>query len=427
MNYYELLGITQDADKATVKRAYFAKVKVYSPDREPEKFKEIRTSYEVLMDDKKRMEYDRYFCVEAGVQEDVLYVRKLMREKDFKKAGDYLTNRLVSNPGSSDLQRLLAEVYLETGKTGKAETVCKNLLADHMENADIWLLRGRIASARGHVNKAEEYYRTAVLINPMDAKVQMAFIDYIEHENPWHYFTAMNQAFDLSEDMFRDEYHRYLNHAGEYIDELGGKEAKRWLEVFSKYYLRDKNPGDSVCEQISCILFSLTDYESLIPVIRELAPALERIQSRNSFCGDCYEQLKAKLAYLQLSDDPGIEDVLSQLTAKLMGGHLESTIPAMEAHIVSDLPKHRKSLSVLLKSYPGFYKLHAAFYDKVMDPAKEHILFQAAYKNITGREPEIVHSGDEGDSPYVRKTAKVGRNAPCPCGSGKKNKHCCNV
>ncbi len=27
--------------------------------------------------------------------------------------------------------------------------------------------------------------------------------------------------------------------------------------------------------------------------------------------------------------------------------------------------------------------------------------------------------------PYVRKDAKVGRNDPCPCGSGKKYKHCC--
>jgi preprotein translocase subunit SecA len=26
--------------------------------------------------------------------------------------------------------------------------------------------------------------------------------------------------------------------------------------------------------------------------------------------------------------------------------------------------------------------------------------------------------------PMVRSSAKVGRNAPCPCGSGKKYKHC---
>lgn len=35
----------------------------------------------------------------------------------------------------------------------------------------------------------------------------------------------------------------------------------------------------------------------------------------------------------------------------------------------------------------------------------------------------------EGDQtievPYIRSEAKVGRNDPCPCGSGKKHKKCC--
>jgi len=29
--------------------------------------------------------------------------------------------------------------------------------------------------------------------------------------------------------------------------------------------------------------------------------------------------------------------------------------------------------------------------------------------------------------PYRRKTSKVGRNDPCPCGSGKKYKKCCGA
>ena len=29
------------------------------------------------------------------------------------------------------------------------------------------------------------------------------------------------------------------------------------------------------------------------------------------------------------------------------------------------------------------------------------------------------------NSPYIRSGKKVGRNDPCPCGSGKKYKQCC--
>ena len=31
---------------------------------------------------------------------------------------------------------------------------------------------------------------------------------------------------------------------------------------------------------------------------------------------------------------------------------------------------------------------------------------------------------DDSAQPFVRSTQKVGRNDPCPCGSGKKYKHC---
>jgi preprotein translocase subunit SecA len=44
------------------------------------------------------------------------------------------------------------------------------------------------------------------------------------------------------------------------------------------------------------------------------------------------------------------------------------------------------------------------------------------------REQEMVFSGGEAPAtrkPAKRKSKKVGRNAPCPCGSGKKYKKCC--
>jgi uncharacterized protein YecA (UPF0149 family) len=31
----------------------------------------------------------------------------------------------------------------------------------------------------------------------------------------------------------------------------------------------------------------------------------------------------------------------------------------------------------------------------------------------------------ESQQPYVKKQPKIGRNEPCPCGSGKKYKKCC--
>ena len=46
-------------------------------------------------------------------------------------------------------------------------------------------------------------------------------------------------------------------------------------------------------------------------------------------------------------------------------------------------------------------------------------------------EPQLMFSGGDMGSvkkkPATRSDKKVGRNAPCPCGSGKKYKKCCGA
>ena len=65
-DYYELLGVTRDADARTLKKAYRKQAMQYHPDRNPgdaaaeERFKAISEAYEVLSDDQKRQIYDRY-------------------------------------------------------------------------------------------------------------------------------------------------------------------------------------------------------------------------------------------------------------------------------------------------------------------------------------------------------------------------------
>ena len=64
-NYYETLGVSQDASKDEIKSAFRKKARTLHPDvnKEPdaeEKFKELGKAYETLMDDNKRATYDRY-------------------------------------------------------------------------------------------------------------------------------------------------------------------------------------------------------------------------------------------------------------------------------------------------------------------------------------------------------------------------------
>lgn len=57
-NPYEVLEVSQAATDAEIKKAYFAGVRKFPPEREPEAFKRIRTAYEKLNTPEKRLDFD---------------------------------------------------------------------------------------------------------------------------------------------------------------------------------------------------------------------------------------------------------------------------------------------------------------------------------------------------------------------------------
>jgi uncharacterized protein YecA (UPF0149 family) len=44
---------------------------------------------------------------------------------------------------------------------------------------------------------------------------------------------------------------------------------------------------------------------------------------------------------------------------------------------------------------------------------------------LAAQKPENMHKNAQKQEPYRRPAPKIGRNQACPCGSGKKYKHCC--
>ncbi len=66
MDYYDILGVSKDADQTTIKKAYRKLAMKYHPDQNPgdaaaeAKFKEAAEAYDVLSNDEKRGRYDRF-------------------------------------------------------------------------------------------------------------------------------------------------------------------------------------------------------------------------------------------------------------------------------------------------------------------------------------------------------------------------------
>lgn len=105
-NYYEVLGVPEDAAKAQIKKAYIMLAKRYHPDVQgqdkTDMFSAIVEAYEVLSDDEKKADYDEKLKrfnegedVEKQQREEkfqnmILRGRRKIKEGNFVKAFEYL-------------------------------------------------------------------------------------------------------------------------------------------------------------------------------------------------------------------------------------------------------------------------------------------------------------------------------------------------
>jgi len=107
-DYYSILGVDEDADQETIKKAFRELAKKWHPDRNPnnkkeseEKFKEVSEAYNVLSDEGKRARYDHqricghgdfYDDINSGNYQDVdissFFSHRRMKGQDIRIAVD---------------------------------------------------------------------------------------------------------------------------------------------------------------------------------------------------------------------------------------------------------------------------------------------------------------------------------------------------
>jgi hypothetical protein len=109
----------------------------------------------------------------------------------------------------------------------------------------------------------------------------------------------------------------------------------------------------------------------------------------------------------------------------------EIEMAAMECEILEKKSTYDPQLRRLREELPELYALHSAFFNEALrtkDPEK--MLYQRVkkvhkYQRDSGLLDEDPESAPA--QPIRRAEPKIGRNDPCPCGSGKKYKKCCGA
>jgi len=472
MNYYELLDIAKDADGETIKRAYFAAVRKHSPDADPEGFKAVRVAYDTLRDPKKREGYDAYFVVsgEAGenVQNDIFAARELMRQNKYTQAVETLARAGLNNPESRELQRLLAEALWVIKKTRTADSICKGILEEDPSDWETMLLRAKISGSRGHWMKADEYFDAAIALNPASPRVWTDYIRYADKNKEWMVPDICKMAMNADPDIFRDDYICYLYPVLEETKPVftmfsGSNTLSDNLKLcfakFTEFFIADKDPSEDVYKTALNALNFVGEKKGFLEAVENILPALENCARRSKADDRAFSRIYGAIAAAKLREDARIKDVLIDYTVFTIEdcgcSECKETKLQAECYIVMNLTDLRASIRALRNNFPDYYKLNQAFYIEALNEKKTEYI-TSKYFNIIKRMAKTAPKGEYYDDdddfddddfddddiddfdifgggydsyetqiPFVRETPKVGRNEPCPCGSGKKYKKCC--
>jgi len=110
-DYYEVLGVSKEATKDEIKKAYRKQALKYHPDKNPgdkkaeENFKEAASAYEVLSNDEKRARYDRYGHAGVGGAGNGFSGTGMTMEDIFSSFGDIFGDAFGGFGGFSGARR----------------------------------------------------------------------------------------------------------------------------------------------------------------------------------------------------------------------------------------------------------------------------------------------------------------------------------
>lgn len=466
-NYYQILETEPKSSELEIKKAYFSMIRRYPPERFPDEFIEIRGAYETLSNEKTRMEYDSIISLPPLISEAFTYARDALAEDDVETALRLLEEVASRVPSASFVQSLLSEAYLKNGNPGRAIKILKKLVRAHPRNA---AFIGHLAHAylsRGWHKKAIKAFWRAISLDEDNLSLWLgmsgAFADAGDVKEARD---VLLEALRRGKNKDWDNIGLYFNliHTDIILDNI--EDMEEHLEELTRLAISQEDTRESVgwaLAKLTQMMVHRGFTEVARSVVRQAANLLPDDSNIQSLKNDLdrSEELKEQLEELE-EDDNVIQGIKALFWAELMPKAIFANSMQHEAMqffaefvIMEKHYLYINSIIYLKEHYPALYHTKAEFFETVKSrKARKKRLQQCRnklpmYKNILERLPSfecpdedsyfVEDSDFDEDSdfsdwedreetpqqPYVRETPKIGRNEPCPCGSGKKYKKCC--
>lgn len=430
-NYYEILQLNFDVSQIEIKEMYFKMIRKYPCDKYEKKFMDIREAYENLSNEGTRSQYDSINNLPDFIKNDYYAALEFIAEEKLSSAIRKFENILKHNSKFYIFKSLLAETYLKNNNSGKAIKLYEELCREVPLNFAFMRGLADAYSLRGWNKKAIKEYKNVIELDENNIALWFDLSKiYIEANDYLGAKETLENALKIFKDP-SDSISIYLSLMMIHIDFDMTSKIKGYLDILDKL----AKDNESIKENIVCGLAQIASYlfnigeagaaNNTIEKAAEISPQDKKILKIKN-------EIEALSKYEEdlnkLNNDNNIEDGIKAVISmevitnqKLASKDKEAMEQAYEREIIEYFSKYKDSIKRLEKVYPNLYEIKLDFFTKV----KNANIRKKLRKEYEDKHDKYGYDGIKEEKPFARGKIKIGRNDPCPCGSGKKYKNCC--
>lgn len=456
--YYQILGITPGSSQLEVKKAYFRLIRKYSPESDPQQFQVIREAYEKLQKAATQEEGPDF-----APNDDPAARQFLMRIEKCAQMGDNGQCMEICEDASKYFPADLHFLYLLTifqrkcGKTGKAVKTAEHLAG--MQPNNKWFQKELALSyiERGFAKKAIHACDKAYALGCRETGFILGYSLECNVNRRYDDGVKILLEFICQEKRWRREEIRSLVEAYVGLMSMAVYTAEPYTaEILGHLQKTIKNYKIYLQEyllQLVAMLISMSKKRSYTHegylLFRESLLAMQHICTTREE-SELVDFAIVELGYQHILNDHRLDEVFQYAYEAYFDNQEEDeeivrfSLADVQLCMIERQETVLDQIGIVRQEYPHFYdKLHD-FIEKLQFKKNLIYLKERLLKIYCQLEPYI--SGGyyfawypqekvrlEGKPiskgvtrhVYTRSEKKISRNAPCPCGSGKKYKHCC--
>lgn len=367
-NFYQILDIEKNVTSKEVKKAYNKLLRKYPPEKEPEKYKEIREAYETLKDEENRKSYNIFFSYGDELKKLEEKGRKALEEEEYETAIRAFKKMLVLSESLAYIRNLLAMAYIKSGEVSIAIQQYQKLIIDFPKNSDYYLGLGFAYEESGNTNEAKKKYKKAFEIDNENFTAISNLVEILWEEKKFYECEVLlRECIEADGEVDFNDFQFFFKLLMTHLFNGNSKKMEQTLDEIIKIVPNDKETKDYVAWELARLSYQL--YEAkMLKVGWKVTIYLEKLAPNDPEFKLLIQHGKAAQEFDRLKEDSTVLQVFKFIVAC----QLDNSYNNVKHKEAMDVIKKEKIYSVkislknLKNKYPNSYSLEKELFNNLL-------------------------------------------------------------